>query len=194
MRVFFLSICLLAFYNLRSEIEMVSFTWDNVLCREDCAMRIEKELHKIHDVAEVSVSQRDGMAKMRWDADKPFDFSPIRQAIKRVGIHVQTLKVTVTGTIEKKNNKFYIVSIGDATKFNLMGVAVDEPGKNRYVIQNSRYNRPLSARQVEILTEAMHEKKIVTIHGPIYSPYQFPPLDLIIESLSVSELKSSGNN
>ncbi len=187
MTKFFAIICILVTYTLFAEIETVSLTWDNRQCLEGCTQLINKQLSKLKEVASVTTSQQNGIATMQWKTGVPFTFKPVNDAIKRVGIHVETLRIKLRGTIVQKNRKFYIISLGDETTFNLLGTASDDPSKNRYVIQTSRFNRPLSDEQKKMLTDAMKNKLTVTIEGPIYQPYQFPPLDLIIENISVSQ-------
>lgn len=187
MRNLFLCLFMLTTYALNAEIEQITLEWDNVLCKDDCAARMQKELSKVSEISNVAVSQSNGMATMQWKAEKRFSFPTIDKAIKKIGLHVQALRVKVRGTITEQNRKFYITSIGDGTKFNLLGAASDNPTKNRYVVQQSRYNRPLSQEQKAILMEAIKKELVVVIEGPIYQPYQFPPLDLIIGSINIAK-------
>jgi hypothetical protein len=150
---------------------------------------MDRELKKVKEITDVAVSQTNGTATMQWKAQKPFSFQAIDSAVKKVGLHIQVLKIKVRGTITENNHKFYINSIGDKSKFHLLGAAENNPDKNRYTIQQSRYNRPLSDAHIELLREAMDNDLIVTIEGPIYQPYQFPPLDLIIQNINVAKPK-----
>lgn len=191
MRSIFLSIFFLATYALSAEIEMITLEWDNIACQNSCAELMQRELSKVKDVTNVSVSQQNGMATMQWKAQKRFSFPSIDSAVKKVGLHIKAFRVTVRGTISEKNKKFYIHSIGDETTFNLLGSATDNPDKNRYIPQQSRYNRPLTEEQKEVLRTAIDQEQIVVIEGPIYSPYQFPPLDLVIGSIRIVKSKSA---
>lgn len=186
MRFFILFSSMLVTCVLNAEIVSVRIDWDNIQCQEDCAKLMDKQLNEIKQVATVSVSQTNGNATLQWKAGDKFDFQPVNNAIKRVGLHLEALRINVRGTISVENRKYFITSIGDGTKFHLLGQATDDPNKNRYVIQNSAFNRPLSKEQKEQLENAMKNDLTVTIEGPILQPYQFPPLDLIIGSLNVS--------
>lgn len=194
MKKLILSACLLTTCSLIAEIESVSLQWNNVICRSDCAELMDRELRKVKEVSNVGVSQTNGTATMQWKAQKPFSFPAIDSAIKKVGLHIQVVKVRVRGTISEKNKRFYIHSIGDKSKFNLLGAPENQADKNRYIVQQSRFNRPLSDAQIEILRDAMQNDLIVTIEGPIYQPYQFPPLDIIIQSINVSESTDKEKN
>jgi len=191
MRNLFLSLFILVTYALNAEIEMITLEWDNVLCQNSCSHLMEKELSKVKDVTNVSVSQQNGIATMQWKAEKRFSFPAIDSAIKKVGLHMKAIRVKVRGTITEQNKKFYITSIGDGTRFNLLGAATDNATKNRYVIQQSRYNRPLTEQQKDLLMEAIEKRQIVIIEGPIYQPYQFPPLDLVVGSIKISKSKDA---
>lgn len=187
MRKLILLSCLLVTCNLFAEIESVYLQWNNLICKSDCANLMDRELRKVREISNVAVSQTNGTATMQWKAKKPFSFQAIDSAIKKVGLHIQVIRVRVRGTISEKNKKFYINSIGDKSKFNLLGAPEQQVDKNRYIIQQSRYNRPLTEAQKEILRDAMQNDLIVTIEGPIYQPYQFPPLDIVVQSINVSE-------
>lgn len=191
MRHIFLSIFMLTACVVHAEIEMITLEWDNIACQDSCASLMERELSKISDITNVTVSQQNGMATMQWKAKKKFSFPTIDSAIKKVGLHIKALRVKVRGTISESNKKFYIHSLGDETKFNLLGSATDNVTKNRQVLQQSRYNRPLTEDQKDILREAMEQKQIVIIEGPIYQPYQFPPLDIVVGSIKIAKSKDA---
>lgn len=184
----FLILLLLGFsLNLLAVIENVQLNWDNIQCQQDCANNLNKNFQKIKEVSEVTVNQQTGVATLKWQLNVPFNFRPIHEAYAKVGIHMIALRLKVSGTITQKGKQFLLVSSGDNSRFNLIGNITAKT--HQYTAEKSPYNRPLTADLIKQFIQAEKDRSLVTIEGPILQPFQFPPLDLITENVSISQSK-----
>lgn len=176
---------LFAIPALQGEIVDIRVDWNNIQCQADCATQVERQFKRIKEASSVSVDAKGGTATLTWKADTRFSYQPIRAAFARVGIAMQSLRLTVRGTISSSGRNFYIHSLGDKSKFRLLGTI--QPQENRFEPTNSPFNRPLTKQQIEQLKLAESQKLVATVSGPILNLEQLPPYDLITERLNISD-------
>ncbi len=174
---------LLYFPLIYAEIELVQLEWDVPFCDDGCAKLTQRYLEKIPEVAEVVVKKAAGQARLRWKPNVKYDYKPVNVAIHAAGPSVHQVRLVVRGTLEEKNDEWFLVSLGDNSRFRLLSVI--HPNPREYNIRHSPYNRRLSKELREQLTKAKDEFRVVTITGPILRFYQFNPVDLIIENVKV---------
>ena len=87
----------------------------------------------------------------------------------------------VRGTIVHYYDKLFLVSLGDGSRFELLGPLIIEP--NRYTIKANIANHPLPADRLDRLLEAERRNELITIEGPLFEP-QWYRLALIVEKVT----------
>lgn len=171
--------------SIKAEIKEVTFQWPSILCKDSCVRGLEQQLRKIRGVTDVSINGPQGQAHLKWDPQAPFSYRSIEAAVAWIGLGFEDLHVTVRGNIVHNERDVILVSLGDNSRFYLMNHPPDVP--NRFVEQNSPFNRTLTPQMRAQLLDAERNHQIVTISGPLFHPETSPPLYLTVESLNMSE-------
>lgn len=165
------TVCMLLFFTLQAEVEEVLFTWDAALCQEQCIPLMERQLSSIRGVGSYVINPRAGRARIIWKPNDQFSFGFINLATRSVGIRQIETRVIVRGTITSIGGDFYIVSLGDRTRFRLMGPLRTRPGD--YTIQANVANYAMSPMTIAKLHDAERKNLIVRVHGPLFEPERF---------------------
>lgn len=178
----------ISFAALCAEVEEVKVTWTPGLCQEKCIKGLEQRFNKIPQLMNLSINQPAGVLKFQWNPTQPFTFTPINHAMEWIGLSINGIWVQVKGTIEGDGKIFRIISSKDNTSFTLM-TRVYTTDPHQYVEEFNPENRfQLSPGTQEKLKEAQKNRQKVTIMGPLFEPERSPPLQLVIQQMTVEEL------
>jgi hypothetical protein len=183
-----LLLILLVFGNTaQSEVEQIVLTWNAFICQDMCIPLIERNFEAIREVRNLQINAPSGVAVMGWDPNYPFSYEPFRYASAAVGIHIDTMRIRVRGTISHDIDNVYLVSNGDDARFLLIGPLHPEPG--RYVPNYSLDTHPLPPDIKDRLLEAERKGFTVVISGPLFMPSHYPRT-LITEQVRVNARES----
>lgn len=171
----------------QAEVQQVTLKWLAMQCQASCVRGLEKQLRRIRGVASVDISEPQGQAILQWDPTVPFSYRSIEAAIAMIGIGIdpEDFGVTVRGNIIHDKSNVILVSIGDNTRFYLIGTPPFVP--NQFIEENSLSNRALTPQIRSQLLEAERNHQFVTITGPLFQPEASPPLYLVVQSLNMSD-------
>lgn len=170
----------LTLFSLDAEISKVSVKWLNpTICAETCINDMAKQLGNMNGAAEIILDQGGGQADIRWKPKSPFSFAPINTAMRLVGPSINNVHISVRGVISHSGSTFTLESLGDNTRFLLIGPTT--PSMHQYTVMHNTDNRPISNEMKARLLEAEKNFEIVEIDGPLLDPWRYPALYLIIE-------------
>lgn len=188
-RLLLLVICLLISGQVHGEIQDVTVFWRSALCDYRCVDNLYKFFRQVRGVGSVVIDAPAGKAHMIYKPGSKFEFQPINYAMRRIGISLRDIRVRIRGTISHTGDTLFINSLGDTTRFALIGFP--EASRQRYVVPFSRYNRPLEldVKRALLFAEANH--LLVTIEGPVFEPYG---IDMILVAEKYEVQKDTKNN
>lgn len=171
----------------QAEVQQVTLRWLGMQCQASCVRGLETQLRRVRGVASVDISEPQGQAIIQWDPQVPFSYRSIEAAIAMIGIGIdpEDFGLTVRGNIIHDERNVILISIGDNTRFYLLGTPPFVP--NRFIEENSLANRALTPQIKSQLLEAERNRQSVTISGPLFQPEASPPLYLVIQSLNIGE-------
>ncbi len=169
--------------SLLGEVEYVEIKWTPGLCSESCAKNLRTQFSKTAGVASSEVSASSAQAKLHWKPNVTFSFGPINAAMSMIGLSMTELRVKVRGTIIHDAKTVTLVSLGDNTRFQLLGPT--QASKTGYAIAHNINSHPLPPDTRTKLLDAQTQKQVVTVEGPLFEPERSPPLYLITEKLNV---------
>lgn len=168
--------------HLSADIDHVTIKWTTGLCTSSCVTTLKDQFSKVPGVAKIEITQGQGQMSLQWKPNVPFNFIPINGAMSLVGLSIQDLRIKARGNISHDNQRVFLTSTGDNTRFQLLGPV--QPSEHHYVIEFSPFTHPLSADMRKDLLDAEAAHQIVTIEGPILEPERSPPLYLIVERIT----------
>lgn len=169
---------------LSAEIEEIVMKWNALECLDVCIPTLQQQLDNIINVTDLQINPRAGTSVMRWKPNYPFSYEPFNLATRTVGIRIADFRMKVRGTINRQQDNYYLVSIGDNTSFLLLGPIRAEPG--RYIIRQNIASHPLSPKLRQQLLLAANNGQIVEIEGPLFEPLRYL-LMLIVEQIKFPE-------
>ena len=178
---FQLLFCMLFSFYAHAEIVKVQVQWQPQSCTQSCAQLLGSQFQKVPGVAEIIMNQGGGFADLRWKPQYPFSFIPIQTAMQNVGLGFRNIRVRVRGTLIFQQQTVALISLGDNTPFYLLGPLVAKQGQ--MTINDSLQNHQLSSATLAQLVEASKQNRIVVIEGPLYQPWSYSWLWLIIEQM-----------
>lgn len=173
-------------YTLDADVEQVVLRWTPETCTEGCGEIVKKNLEKMRGAASVSVSEVDGQATIRWKPSEKFSFAPINTQMRLSGPRVRDVRVRVRGTIQHSGENVYLISLGDNTRFELIGIPT--PDQTGYVEENNIANRQLSQQTKERLIATERTDQLITVEGPLFQPTR-SPLRLVTEWIDIGQRK-----
>lgn len=175
--------------TLHAEISKVSVKWLNpIICQDGCVKEMSKQFGTMNGAAEVIINQGNGQVDVRWKPRVAFSFAPINTAMRLVGPSINAVSVSVRGTVSHSGSTFVLDSLGDNTKFILLGPV--DPSMTKYTVVHNTDNRPLSEEIKLKLLEAEKNFQVVQIDGPLLDPWRYQVLYLIVEKLEAISLGS----
>lgn len=167
---------------MQAEIEKILIKWNAALCLDTCIPLMERNLHAIKGVTDFQINPNAGVAEIHWDPQAHFSYEPFNLASRAVGSRILDIRVRVKGTIAHDRENFFISSLGDNTRFLLIGPIAPVPGG--YTIRGNIASHPLSPSLKQQLLDAENAGKQVTIEGPLFQPTWYT-LTLIAEQVNL---------
>lgn len=166
--------------SLRCEVEQIKITWNAVKCQNSCIRQIKEDFSAIKEVTHFDMNPDGGEATMNWNPNTPFSYEPFRYAAAAVGISINSMRLTVIGTLSHDADNIYLISKDDGSRFQLLPPIQTNSG--RYT-NRSMANYPFSPQTRQELLDLELKRAVVKVSGPMYLP-SFKPNVLIIERLS----------
>lgn len=157
-------------FNLHSEVDKVILTWDAALCLDQCTLPLEKNLRGIEGVKAIQINAKSGNAVIDWAPNTPFSFGPFNTATRFTGIRLSDIRVRVRGTVSQQGSDFYLTSVGDNTRFLLVGPLKYEP--EHYLIKEATASHPIEGNLRTQMQTAVGNNSVVTVEGPLFEPYR----------------------
>lgn len=167
--------------NLQADIEKILIKWNAALCRDVCIPNLQSKFRSVGGVTDFQINPSAGVAELHWRPRYPFSLVPFNTAMRSVGIRMLNIRVRVTGTIAHDSYNVYLVSLGDNSRFQLIGPIRPEIGQ--YVIRQNIANHPLSPEVLQRLLSTEAGGQTVTIEGPLFEPNRYN-LILITEQIN----------
>lgn len=167
--------------TLAAEIENVVIKWNAALCQGYCETALANELDSIPDVASYRIDPYKGIADIQWKPNEQFSFGTLNLASRSIGFRITETRLKVRGTIAHDRENIYLVSIGDGTRFILLGALKTVPGQ--YAVRASRASYPLPIDWSERFLELEADNQIVAVEGLLIIPQTY------ILAISVEDVK-----
>lgn len=138
-------------------------------------------------LAELTITQNQGQADIRWKPYAPFSFDSINSAMRLAGPRLKDVRVKVRGAIGHSGNNFFIKSLGDNTQFTLLSPARVRIGE---YLTKSLDVHVLAPEMRQKLLQAEREFVVAVIEGPLFEPTRNRGLALylIIEQITFNKL------
>lgn len=176
--------------TLNAEISKVSVKWLNPsICQDGCVNDMAKQFGVMNGAAEVIINQGAGQVDIRWKPRTVFSYYQLNTAMRMVGPSINTITVSVRGTVSHSGNNFSLESLGDNTRFNLLGPV--DPKMNQYTVTHNTDNRPISEDVRKKLLDAEKYFEVVEIEGPLLDPWRYQTLYLVTEKVNTISLGSN---
>lgn len=184
--VAFLLLCCALNTSLYSAIESVTIRWTAMLCPDSCVTLLEREFRKIKGVDQFSIDQGSGQVVLTWKPKEYFQYSSLNMAMRMVGLSMRSIRIRASGKITHTGNRFFIVSDGDNTRFELLNPIVSQPrGVTAEFNEAARQIGPLLQQK---LLEAERTRAIATIEGPVFMPERNTvPTQIVVDHFDVRE-------
>lgn len=179
-----LSLCMGVLSPLCAEIERITVLWNPQICLEPCVREITRQLRMVNGIAEIVISEAQGQADIRWKPKVPFSYDYIKTAFGIVGATIRDVRMQVRGTLTVSASTIILESLGDNTRFVLLGPAQQSFTKN--IPQKNFDTHPLAPEMQQQLLTAAREFCVVTVKGPLLRPLM--GLYLVVEQVSVNRL------
>lgn len=189
MKSFLVFISVLFVAQAHAEVSKVTVKWLNPgVCSESCITDMAKQFGAMSGAAEVILNQGGGQVDIRWKPRVPFSYYPINTAMRMVGPSIHDIRVSVRGTIAHNSNTITLESLGDNTKFVLLGPV--NPSMNQYTVVHNTDNRPLSEEARKKFLDAEKYFEVVEVEGPLLDPWRYQVLYLVVEKANAINLGS----
>lgn len=153
---------------LQAEVQEVVIRWDAATCLDVCIPLFENNLKSIKAVKSVQLNARAGLGIITWDPNAEFSYEPFNLASRGSGVRMTDFRVRVKGTVVHDQDNFYVASIGDGTRFQIIGPLASVPG--RYMIDANVANHPVPGNMQAELLDAQQDGRPVTVEGPLFLP------------------------
>lgn len=172
------------------EVQEIILKWTPALCQANCIQGIAVQFNKLNGVASIKLNEALGQMDIRWKPDVPFSYPAIYGAMSMVGLNIDDFRLRVQGTITHNGEIIYLTSMGDNTRFRLLGPLIVNP--KIYVVEHNTATHPLSIDMRSQLLNIEDAHQVVTIEGPLLDPEMSPPLYLIVEKMKVKQPEEEG--
>ncbi len=169
--------------SLLLEIVTVTATWNPGICNEGCGKQLEKKLNAYGDIQKIELTS--GKVVMYWKPNAPFNYQALKRNFQAVGVglNLEPFQIKVRGTLSTSGGDMVITSIGDNTRFNLIGPAPKSTSK--YISRGALANHKLQGDLLDQLNLAQKNRQVIEVTGDLYLP-ETPPLRLLIDKMTIS--------
>lgn len=174
----------LAISSISAEIQRVTVHYTAMVCTEQCIVLLNSYLRQLPGVSNVMFNEGAGTASIAWKPNYPFEFQPVNYAVRRIGLQVDVMYVKFRGTIQVVGDHYYLVSLGDGTKMELLSSPVTT--KLGRPEQFSYFTHTLNDHYKKLFREAQARHLLVTVEGPLFEPDR-PPLRIDVQTVDIPE-------
>lgn len=155
----------------RAEIEGIQLKVDGLSC-PFCALGLDKGLKQRAGLEGIQIHMKQGTTEARLPHGKGLDVGKVRRAVQEAGFTLRELKLTVIGTVSRKNGHFTVESRGDKTRFLLFDAEHRDTGPE------STPSQPLQQQ----LQRVEQTGKLVRVSGLVHEHVGLPPA-LLVETV-----------
>lgn len=187
--VYLFLIGMMFFSTSYAEIVKVNVQWQAETCAMGCAQGLAAQFQKVPGVAQINMNQSGGYAELRWKPGFPFNYSAIKSAMQAIGPGIRDIRVKVRGTLKFEKQTVSLTSLGDNTVFYLLGQLNVKEGQTS--VYYSLESHQLSQDMVARLAEGYKQQRIAVIEGPLFEPWRYPYLWLIVDQLQFVQSEST---
>jgi hypothetical protein len=190
---FLLGILFIVLLNpLQAEIQSLIVRWNPTYCSTACAMNLQMQFSRVFSASKVEFNAQAGEAVLYWKPYAVFTYQQIAAAMNMVGYRAYDIRLRVRGTISHDRTNFYLTSIGDNTVFTLMSPAnsvsnqMSTPYYNQSSPYASYYNIPNQQAVQDLRNQLLlgeQSGQLVVIEGPLYEPWRYINMNLVIEQM-----------
>lgn len=171
--------------NLHAEIQKIIVVWTRGICTPTCIVNLERQLRRMDGVADINMNPSSATAVLQWNPNVPFSFQALEAPMSKIGLSIEHLRIRVQGTLSHDDNNIWLSSIGDGTRFVVLGGVDPTVVGYTETFNTESYRLPLDQRQQFI--DAENQNLTVTIDGPIFMPERAPPLVILSEKATFSK-------
>lgn len=172
--------------GLSAEIELVDVQWIAPKCIGTCITRVTDLFRQLNGTAELIVSQPEGRVSLRWKPYAPFRTDAITNTMSAIGLRSQDIRLRVRGTISRRGRSFILRSMGDNTKFILLGPP--PVSMSLFIPTRSIETHVISPELQQHLAHAERYFVVVTVEGPLFTALRQPGIYLIAERVQLHRL------
>jgi hypothetical protein len=183
-------ILMITFATTHAEIVKVNVQWQPETCPLSCAQGLAGQFQKIPGIAQINMNQSGGYAELRWKPGIPFIYAQIKSAMQAIGPGIRDIRVKVRGTLKFDKQTVSLTSLGDNTVFYLIGQINAKEGQT--AVYYSLESHQLSQDMIARLVEGYQQQRIAVIEGPLFEPWRYPYLWLIVDQLQFVQSESAG--
>ncbi|GAB4234196.1 MAG: hypothetical protein Tsb0021_13450 [Chlamydiales bacterium] len=169
-KIYLLIVFLITFSSIHADIIDVTIFFRAELCDRDCIRTLERSFRSLPGVRGVQPSPSSGTIKLFWRPRAAFDYRQINLIMQRLGLKLSSLDLTVRGTVTQAGNRFFLDSLGDPTRMELLNrpAPSDTQFVERKNIQTHVVRNPLR----EQLIEAKAQDALLRIQGTLFAPHR----------------------
>lgn len=175
--------------HIQAEVVKVNVQWQPETCTMECVKLLAAQFQKIPGVAQIIMNQPGGTAELRWKPGFPFVYAQVKTAMQMVGPGIRDIRVKVRGTIGFQKQTVTLTSLGDNTVFFLLGPVTPQQGKMD--VYYSLESHQLSPDMLNKLMQGAQQNRIAVIEGPLFEPWRYPYLWLIVSQLNFVQSEST---
>lgn len=172
---------------LKAEIQKITVYFNNVQCNQSCGGLLERRFREIKGVQDVRMNVQGGNAQLIWSPNFPYEYFPIHAAMSWVGLHIDNMTVQLRGTISHSGSQFYVTSLADGTRFQLLGSLITHP--NQFTQVNNTQSYKFDEDTKNKLLDAESQRAVVDIQGIFFMPWQaITPQRIILSNFSAQKV------
>lgn len=180
------SIC---FGALQAEIQEIILRWDAATCREECIPYLDSQIKAIPGVSQYEINSKTGVAQISWKPTTEFSYGYFNLASRMAGPRILDFRIKVRGTVLQGENGIFLASLGDNTRFLLIGPLKTDP--HQYTINANLANHPLPERWKKRLLESARRQELITVEGTLFEPTRYIAT-IVVEQISYPKDAAKG--
>ncbi len=161
-----------------AEVEGIELRVDGLSC-PFCSLGLEKKLKRVKGVEGVQVHMKQGITEVQSNPKEAPDLAAIRKAVKEAGFTLRDFRLTVIGSIVRKDEAWVLRSTGDETQFLLYDAEhADEDVRDGTTVVT------IAAKQTQQLEEAVRTATPMVVEGRVHEHAGLPS-GLLVDHLEL---------
>jgi len=165
------------------QVHSVTVWWSPGHCNQKCGVVLVERFKRAKEIADANVNLASGEAKLVWKEKRRFSYRPIKRIMQAAGVGVNRIEVKVSGTLQEKKNRMYLISSGDKTRFLLMAPAPVR--ERRYATTVDPRVYPIDANLKQKLLRFGSDADVM-LSGPLYRPSRAGDPTLIVDGVGLA--------